>query len=36
MIKKYDPHGDCGGEAYDRFMKAIEILNEPFILEISW
>ena len=35
-IKKYDPHDDRGAEAYSRFMKAIESLNEPFILEISW
>ena len=35
MIKKYDLRDNRGAEAYNRFMKAIESLNEPFILEIS-
>ena len=36
MIRLHYPHDNRGSEAYHRFLNAIEKLDEPFILEISW
>lgn len=36
MIRLNYPRDNRGSEAYHRFLNAIEKLDEPFILEISW